>query len=80
MDLKSLSPAALKAAMLGGTTAWGEWGSAREHRRYAEPIGPEPRRYCACGCEGRATHRGACNGVALIIGCEMSVARWVRGK
>ena len=75
-DLSKLSPAALKAAMTGGTAGWGEWGSSTEHQRYAEPF--VSRRRCHCGCKGRVTHNGMTNGVTLMSGCELSVRRWIR--
>lgn len=78
MDLDKLSPAALSAAMRGGTTNWGRHGSALEHVRYAEPIAPRSRRRCHCGCRRRATHVGKANGVALTEGCELAMARWVK--
>ncbi len=77
--LKELSPAALRAAMQGGTESWGEWGSAVDHLRYAEPIGKTRNwRKCYCGCGKRQTHRGMANGVALAWGCQLSVMRWVK--
>jgi hypothetical protein len=77
--LTKLSPAALKAAMQGGTEAWGQWGSVLEHIRYAEPItGRRGRRKCSCGCGKRATHKGFANGICLMSGCELAVRRWVR--
>lgn len=53
------------------------WGSALEHER---TIGPSknPRRRCSCGCNGRATHTGFANGVALVSACEFFIRRWVR--
>ena len=81
VDLKKLSPAALSAAMRGGTDAWGSWASSNEHVRYAEPIPKEywrRRRKCRCGCGKKATHNGKANGIALTDGCELSMARWVR--
>lgn len=77
-DLKELPAPALKAAMRGGTEAWGEWGSARNHVRYAGPNRPQSRQRCHCGCKRRATHIGMANGVGLIWACELRVARWVR--
>ena len=44
VDMQKLSPAALKAAMQGGTDAWGQIGSATENVRYAEPIVPKSRK------------------------------------
>lgn len=75
-NLNGLSPQALRAAMKGGTEAWGRWGSAEHHVRYAEPV--VTRRRCRCGCKGRVTHNGKANGIALADGCELSVRRWVK--
>jgi len=77
MDLNSLSPAALKAAMADGTKSWGSSGSA-DGRRYCEDLPKPHRRKCFCGCGGKITHMGANNGVGLYWGCELSVRRWVR--
>lgn len=81
-DLGSLSPQALRAAMEGGTASWGEWGSARHHRLYVEPIGDEwpmqKRRRCCCGCRKKVTHRVAANGVTLAARCEMDARRAAR--
>ena len=77
--LNDLSPEALKAAMEGGSDAWGQWGSAVDHKRYAQPIKDRRRaRKCHCGCEKRSTHLGKANGVCLMSGCELQVRRWVR--
>lgn len=57
---------------------WGSWGSATEHARYMALAGSRSRRRCQCGCKRRATHRGMANGVALVMGCELYVRRWVR--
>ena len=76
-NLDTLSPSALKAAMQGGTDNWGRHGSADKHIRYSEPIPSVSRRRCHCGCKQRATHLGMANGVALMNGCELSIARWV---
>jgi hypothetical protein len=78
VDLKELSPAALSAAMRGGTASWGQYANSRLHIRYAEPQEKSYRRRCLCGCKKRATHRGMANGIAMMDGCEMAVARWVR--
>lgn len=76
-DLSKLSPAALKAAMTGGTAEWGRWGSVEHHVLYTQPIvGRRGRRKCYCGCGKRATHLGMANGVALAHGCEWSMRRW----
>lgn len=78
--LNKLPPAALKAAMQGGTAGWGQWGSAREHVRYMQPTEPTSRRRCSCGCKRRATHLGMANGVCLTSGCELSMQRWTKGR
>lgn len=78
INFKDLSPQALKAAMTGNTLSWGCWGSSAKHTRYKEIISPKSRRRCYCGCKLRATHRGAANGITLISGCELSIARWVK--
>jgi len=79
-DLKTLSPAALSAAMRGGTNRWGQWGSQDDHVRYAEPMESRSRRRCSCGCKRRATHKGMANGVCLRSGCDLSIRRWVKGN
>lgn len=71
-----MSPAELKAHMTGTHAGWGEWGSSDRHARYCEPL--KSRRRCHCGCGGRKTHIGMCNGVGLVWGCELKVMRWVR--
>ena len=58
------------------TGSWGQWGNAFQHPRYIEAV--HSRRKCHCGCGGRVTHAGMCNGVAMTDGCELSVRRWVR--
>lgn len=81
MILGELTSPALKAAMQGGTNGWGQWSSAADHVRYAEPYPKEywrRRRNCPCGCKKRSTHTGSANGVALMSGCELRVARWVK--
>lgn len=75
--LNDLSPAALKAAMTGGTSEWGTRASCVEHVRYCEPIYSRSRRRCYCGCGKRASHVGKANGIALSSGCEMAMKRWV---
>lgn len=78
IDINKLPPAALSAAMRGGTAAWGQHGSSQAHIRYAHPVQPRSRRRCHCGCGKRATHLGMANGVALVTGCELAIARWVK--
>jgi hypothetical protein len=81
VNLTKLSPTALKAAMNGGTAGWGQIASANDHVRYMDPW-PEGRRKgrcrCPCGCGKLITHVGKANGLALMDGCELRVARWVR--
>jgi hypothetical protein len=55
-----------------------DWANAFQHRRYSEPVAAKARRQCHCGCKRRATHRGMANGMALMSGCELTVARWVK--
>lgn len=79
VDMNDLSKQALRAAMTGGTSGWGSHGSATQHVRYAEAIKDRRRaRKCHCGCGKRSTHLGKANGVALMSGCEISAARWVK--
>lgn len=66
-----------RRAVANGVPLWGEYGSSTSHERYAQPA-PRSRRKCVCGCNTRATHAGAANGVALMSGCELHVRRWVR--
>ena len=77
VDLSKLSDAARAAAMKGGTEGWGRMAFSLEHIRYAEKISRRARK-CHCGCEGRETHTGCANGLALMSGCELSVRRWVK--
>ena len=78
VDLASLSPAALAAAMRGGTEDWGQWGGADHHILYVEEARGITRRLCRCGCRKRITYRMASNGVTLAMGCEMHVRRIMR--
>lgn len=78
VDLNTLSPEALKAAVRGGTSSWGQVGNDAGIR-YCEALPKaRSRRKCPCGCSGRATHTGSNNGVVLCSGCELSIRRWVR--
>jgi hypothetical protein len=47
-------------------------------KRTMTEIKPTSRRRCPCGCGNRATHTGRGNGIALVIGCQMAIRRWVR--
>lgn len=79
IDLNSLTPAALKAAMQGGTAGWGKVSSAAEHVRYKVALPKiKARRQCTCGCGGKATHACMANGIALTRACELGAQRWVR--
>jgi hypothetical protein len=74
------SPRELRAYNASTTQARHEWGwvaSAKDHVRYALPA-PDKRRKCYCGCNGRATHVGMANGLAMCGGCELWITRWVR--
>lgn len=75
VDLNKLDPAALSAAMRGGTDSWGEWSSSTEHVRYAQSV--QTRRRCRCGCKTRVTYLGMANGISLTEGCELTMNRWV---
>jgi len=75
IDLNKLSKNARSAAMRGGTSGWGQYGSDTQIR-YMEEI--KTRKRCRCGCGGRKTHVGMANGVGLMSGCEFSVRRWVK--
>jgi len=81
-DLNKLSPSALKAALAGGTVGWGEVGGIEYHVPYSEPISVDypmrRRRLCCCGCRKKVTFVGKCNGVALMSGCQLTVARWAK--
>jgi hypothetical protein len=79
-ELNKMAPSELRAALKGGTEAWGQWSSAESHVRYSQSAPPKSRRRCLCGCKRGATHLGMANGVALMSGCELVVARWVRGS
>jgi len=80
VDLNKLSPPALRAAMKGGTVAWGRMGSSSDHVRYSQALPKRRgrRKNCHCGCGQRVTHACMANGVCLGQGCELSAARWVR--
>lgn len=71
--LAPTSLAAVRAAVEGGTEAWGQWASAERHIVYVEPASRAMRRRkCCCGCGRRITHHMAANGIALAWGCEFS--------
>ena len=77
VELAKLSPAALSAAMRGGTLEWGQRGSIFDHVLYAEPQTPNRGHYrkCHCGCGGKATYRIMANGICMGSGCELSMRR-----
>lgn len=62
------------------TGGWGEVGGLPHHDRYALPVRPRSRRRCHCGCGKRATHLGCANGMALTVGCEWYVRRWINER
>lgn len=76
-DLNSMSQVARSAAMRGGMDGWGQVGLPGQ-TRYHEPVDAKSRRRCGCGCRRRATHHGMANGVCLIMGCDLSMRRWVK--
>lgn len=53
------------------------YGSVNGHRTMIEAPSSSRRR-CHCGCGRRATHTGLGDGLALTMGCELSMRRWVR--
>jgi hypothetical protein len=77
-DLGKLSPAALAAAMKGGTDEWGQRASILEHVGYVEPQTGRGGHYlkCRCGCGQRAKHRAMFNGICMAEGCELSMRRF----
>jgi hypothetical protein len=76
-DLSKLTPAALQAAMRGGTDGWGQRGSMVDHVLYVEPQDARRGHYrkCRCGCGRRAKFRLMANGVCMMEGCELSMRR-----
>ena len=82
VDLKELSPAALSAAMRGGTDQWGRWGSIEQHLMYVEPQTARGSHYlkCRCSCNGKAKYRVMANGVCMGEGCELSMRRRARER
>lgn len=75
--LNKLSPAALKAAMTGGTAEWGQRASIFEHVLYVEPQDARGGHYCKChcGCGKKAKFRLMANGICMGEGCELSIRR-----
>jgi hypothetical protein len=80
VDLNKLPPAALDAAMRGGTESWGQRGSVTDHVLYMEQADPKAKRWrmCRCGCRKRARYLAMANGVALASGCELKIRRWIK--
>ena len=76
--LQTLKGQALKAAMQGGVAGWGEFGLSSEHIRFAVAVKNSSCGRCSCGCESRATHHGAANGIVLVTGCQLSIQRWIK--
>lgn len=82
MSLDKLSPAALSAAMRGGTAEWGHRASIREHVGYVERQDARGPNYikCRCGCGGKAKYRAMFNGICMSEGCELSMHRFVKSQ
>ena len=80
IDLAKLSPAALSAAMRGGTDGWGKMASIERNVCYVEPLtnASMRRRKCHCGCGRRCTHGIFANGIIMGGGCELSMRREVK--
>lgn len=80
MSLNDLSPAALAAAMRGGTAEWGQRASINEHVGYVEPQDARGGHYlkCRCGCGDRAKFRAMFNGICMYEACELACHRFVR--
>ena len=76
IDLNKLSPPELRAAMTSGALEWGIRGSVLDHVRYMMPSQTKSRRRCPC-CNKRSTHIGMANGVAMAMGCEARINKWV---
>lgn len=76
--LAEMTPAEVRAYM-ASSGDFGIYGSINHPNRYAVKIeGRRGRRKCHCGCGKMSTHSGRANGVALMSGCELTVARWVK--
>lgn len=80
--MDKLSPAALSAALRGGTMEWGQRASIAEHIGYVEPQDARGRHYlkCRCGCRGKAKFRVMFNGICMHEGCELSARRCAKGR
>ena len=66
--------ARLKAMAQGHS---GNYGSATGMTRDSWPADSRSRTRCHC-CGKRATHVGGAGALALMMGCELTVRRWVR--
>ena len=79
-ELNKLSPAALSAAMRGGTDEWGQCGSIFDHIVYVEPQTARGGHYlkCRCGCGKKAKYRAMANGLCMSEGCELSMRRFCK--
>lgn len=81
VDLNKLSPDALKAALTGGTTEWGQRGSVMEHVGYVERQTARGPNYLKCPCCGqKAKFRAMFNGVCMFEGCELSTRRFIKQR
>lgn len=69
----------LKAQAVG-QPAWGVIADARTQQRYMKllPGRYRNRRKCPCKCGGKCSHGGYVNGLAMTMGCELSMRRWVK--
>ena len=68
----------LKAGLAGKIGSDGtRFGSVDGSRSMVNCL-PRSRRRCGCGCKGKAAHVGLGDGMALMMGCELRVRRWVR--
>lgn len=77
---KDMSPAAMRAAMKGGTVEWGQRASIKEHVGYVEKQDARGGHYlkCRCGCGGKAKYRAMFNGICMSEACELSAHRFVK--
>jgi hypothetical protein len=56
------------------------YGNAQIHKRTFIKANSRSRRRCNCGCNQRASHIGLANDVAMTMGCELYIRRWVKGN
>jgi hypothetical protein len=78
MEREILDREETKARLAGKIAADGtRWGSADGNRAMVKAPA-RSRRRCHCGCGSQATHTGLGDGLALTMGCELYIRRWVR--